>query len=311
MNADIILDDTFPHGTPAGYVRGCHGRACPSPYPCRVVYVRYQGDFAFRKRLDAGMSAAEIGELEEREAREALERERHERHERQLERQRARRKEQRRRARPATTRPRAPRACKHPREEVLACHAQGLTDAEIGHRLGLTRRQVAEVRRGLKLPVNKAARARRISSSPHQEALKTRREEIARLHGEGYTDKQIAEHLHLEAVKVAVDRRRLGLPPNKTSHVDRVRALHAEGLDDVQIGERLDLHARYIGKIRREAGLPAIGEKKSIDNALRGMGHLSDRDAAEMLGVTVKHVQRRRRRISSLEMDVSQAEEAA
>lgn len=30
MNADIQLSDTHPHGTPAGYLQGCHGSHCPA-----------------------------------------------------------------------------------------------------------------------------------------------------------------------------------------------------------------------------------------------------------------------------------------
>ncbi|HQZ36114.1 MAG TPA: hypothetical protein PK020_16930 [Ilumatobacteraceae bacterium] len=64
MSTLDLLDDSFPHGTPTGYRQGCRTAACPAVIPCRTVYTRYVGDFTFARRLDAGMSLAEILELD-------------------------------------------------------------------------------------------------------------------------------------------------------------------------------------------------------------------------------------------------------
>lgn len=60
MSTLDLLDDSFPHGTPAGHRQGCRTAACPAVIPCRTVYTRYVGDFTFARRLDAGMSLTEI-----------------------------------------------------------------------------------------------------------------------------------------------------------------------------------------------------------------------------------------------------------
>lgn len=69
MNAlDLLFDDAFPHGTLDGYAAGCRGGRCPAPVRCRDVHLRYQGDFAFRRQLQSGLSPAAIIEAERRRA---------------------------------------------------------------------------------------------------------------------------------------------------------------------------------------------------------------------------------------------------
>jgi len=64
-----LIDDSFPHGTPAGYHGGCRGAHCPAPASCRDVQMRYSGDYGFRKAFDAGTPVEEIiRALAEREA---------------------------------------------------------------------------------------------------------------------------------------------------------------------------------------------------------------------------------------------------
>lgn len=60
MSTLDLLDDSFPHGTPDGYRRGCRTAACPALIPCRTVHTRYAGDFSFAKLIDAGTPLAEI-----------------------------------------------------------------------------------------------------------------------------------------------------------------------------------------------------------------------------------------------------------
>lgn len=62
MSTLDLLDDSFPHGTPNGYRRGCRTAACPALIPCRTVHTRYVGDFSFAKLIDAGVPLAEIRE---------------------------------------------------------------------------------------------------------------------------------------------------------------------------------------------------------------------------------------------------------
>lgn len=60
MSTLDLLDDSFPHGTPEGYRRGCKTIACPALIPCRTVHTRYSGDYTFARMIDAGMPLSEI-----------------------------------------------------------------------------------------------------------------------------------------------------------------------------------------------------------------------------------------------------------
>lgn len=60
MSTLDLLDDSFPHGTPNGYRRGCRTAACPALIPCRTVHTRYVGDFSFARLFDAGTPLTEI-----------------------------------------------------------------------------------------------------------------------------------------------------------------------------------------------------------------------------------------------------------
>jgi hypothetical protein len=64
MSGADLLEDGFPHSTPQGYKAGCQGRSCPGTadngISCADSFARYQGDYGFRKKVDAGMSPKEI-----------------------------------------------------------------------------------------------------------------------------------------------------------------------------------------------------------------------------------------------------------
>lgn len=60
MSTLDLFDDSFPHGTPDGYRRGCKTIACPALIPCRTVHTRYSGDYTFARMIDAGMPLSEI-----------------------------------------------------------------------------------------------------------------------------------------------------------------------------------------------------------------------------------------------------------
>lgn len=142
MNASIIHDPAFQHGSKYGYILGCRGAHCPAPMNCRTVHTRYVGDWAFRKAIDAGEASADIAAREQQTAQEALE---------------AAKKA--RRARPGTRAPgntgdRRADANKArrdgqtliPRHQLRELLNKGLTDRQIAERLGLKRRQITGAR---------------------------------------------------------------------------------------------------------------------------------------------------------------------
>lgn len=58
-----MIVDVSEHGTPEGYRQGCRGRgACDpaQPWTCMDAWTRYRGDLTYRRRVDAGLSPAEI-----------------------------------------------------------------------------------------------------------------------------------------------------------------------------------------------------------------------------------------------------------
>jgi hypothetical protein len=81
--------------------------------------------------------------------------------------------------------------------------AAGMTDPEIAAKIGLTRSNVFEIRRCNNIP------------SAVREQAERKREEIARLHGCGLTDEEIALTTGLDWSCVRSNRRTLGLKPNR------------------------------------------------------------------------------------------------
>lgn len=167
MNADIITDTTYPHGTAEGFQGGCNTAHCPAEVSCRTVHTRYVGDWAFRRQINAGKTPAEIIAQEREQAREAaqaaLDAQKAEKAARAAE-----TREQARKRRNATRRstrrtnpgsgvkrgdgtPRTPLQL-----EIHRLHSEGHTDAEIAHALGKKRNQVKGVRLYLLLKPNPA-----------------------------------------------------------------------------------------------------------------------------------------------------------
>lgn len=69
MSSADLFEDGFPHGTKAGYERGCRGHgSCPGVLDfgrsCSQASMSYVGDYTYRKRVDAGLTAGRIAELE-------------------------------------------------------------------------------------------------------------------------------------------------------------------------------------------------------------------------------------------------------
>lgn len=201
MNADIITDISFPHGTPEGFRSGCHGSHCPSVIPCRDVYLRYVGDWGFRRRLDAGETASQVVAWEREQAEEAA------------------------------------RAAKEAREAAI--------------------RDAARERH------NKARRTAQKSFAKKGDGIPRTdlQIEVHRLHGEGLTDREIADAIGTKTrVQVKSIRTYLTLAPNlKPTAVPRVTELIEQGKDDRSIADMLGLSHRYVAAIRRNNAASAQG----------------------------------------------------
>lgn len=228
MSADILYNPDFPHGTLDGYRAGCRAGRCPTAITCRDVKRRYAGDYAFARMIDDGMTVDEIVAAEHAAAEAA--------------REAKRARKPKRVARPFQL-DRTPNT--DLQRAVHELHAQGLTDKEIGAKLGKTRDHVSKVRQWLKLPTIRH---------------KTITEWVAELHGQGKTDQEIARALNRTRDHVASMRRRLGLPliPSPRSPIDTadIVRLHSEGLTDLQIAQRLGVERVVIQKRRNNLRLP-------------------------------------------------------
>lgn len=150
MNADIITNIDYPHGTAEGFRGGCNTSHCPSEVSCRTVHTRLAGDWAFRRQVESGMTPLAIVTLERKQAQEAAEAaqaaEKAERARRSTETREAARERHNatRRAKRATNL--IPQTALIPRHTLRELLNQGLTDREIADKLGLTRRQVTGTR---------------------------------------------------------------------------------------------------------------------------------------------------------------------
>lgn len=149
MNADIQLSDTFPHGTTAGYLQGCHGSHCPAVMVCRDVHRRYVGDFSFKRRFDAGVPLVQImAQDAEEAAQEALKA-----------REATRVKRARKRRSQGNTTNLKPAERLIPETVLRQNLADGLTDQQIADLHQLERPQVTNMRSYLHLPCNPARRS--------------------------------------------------------------------------------------------------------------------------------------------------------
>lgn len=223
--------EAIQHGTPAGFTAGCRTIHCPAALPCKDVHRRYSGDWGFKKQIDAG---ATLEEILQREAEEAA-------------RIKAERLKAARRPRPKV----APRQTSdRTMSEISDLHrtvagllGQGLTDLQVGERIGKTRVQVRHIRRYLGLPINAV-----------QFNLPDR---VRALHAEGLTDTQIAQRLGNDRGHVSRVRRTLRLPRNVHLNVnpDRVAELHATGLTDNEIAAEMGVERSSVTKYRRRLEL--------------------------------------------------------
>lgn len=279
------------HGTVDGYRAGCHGsrNSCGAAISCAEAYTRYQGDWGFRKRINAGENpadiiTAELAELEAVRARDkaataAAKRAANTAHQQREQRVRARKTGQQT--------PRPPRPALIPskgtliRDDVARLHDEELTDVAIAAELHVSAHLVGQVRRDLGLP-----RIIKTQQTPASSARALRAEKVRELHAEGKTDRQIAEVIGVTAPAANQIRRRLRLPVNRedrtrwaasvTSRVDRrpeITRLHGEGMTDAAIATELGISKNRVGELRRDLGLKANGTHHSKWDGVELSGH--------------------------------------
>ena len=143
MNADIITDTTYPHGTIEGFEGGCNTAHCPAEVSCRTFHTRYVGDWAFRRQINAGMTPVEIVAAERKQAQEAADADLTAKRARPGARARASHEDRR----AAANKARGDGLALIPRHTLRELLNAGLTDREIADKLGLHRRQVTGSRR--------------------------------------------------------------------------------------------------------------------------------------------------------------------
>ena len=156
MSALDMLEDGFPHGTVDGYTAGCRTNHCPAPIRCAVFKRRYDSDYGFRKRVDAGWTVEQIAAADAEAAAVALAAERAARD---AQRQAERRTRQAENSRAHRARkPGSGGAGKAWRpeelEQIRTMHAAGDSDADIAKALGRPVTSTRDRRDGLGLPRN-------------------------------------------------------------------------------------------------------------------------------------------------------------
>lgn len=276
-----LYDPAFPHGTVDGYRSGCRGSQCGALIACRDVYRRYQGDFSFRRLVDAGMTAAEIIARDDAERTAAIERDREanraaRRAQAADERARLGRQARRRTDHKPVRAPRAAHPSRPPVErkqrrtiapEVARLHAQGMTDTAIAAALGKHPAYVGTIRRelGLEKVVRRQARPQETTRPNRRRDI---RPEVSRLHADGMTDSAIADALGVTEQWAGTVRRGLKLPAHRQPRKTRpevaprrdiapdVQRLYAEGLNDIEIGAAIGANANWVGIVRRRLSLP-------------------------------------------------------
>lgn len=164
MNANIITDATFPHGTPQGFGLGCHGSHCPSTVSCRDVHTKYAGDYTYRRLIDQGNTSQDIHDAEQAaHAQRAAEAHAARKAEQAATREAARQRHNANRRRARGTRTGVTGAKKGDgvartplQLEIARMHRDGMTDLQMAAELGKTRNQVKGVRLYLLLTPNPA-----------------------------------------------------------------------------------------------------------------------------------------------------------
>ncbi|MCT1363944.1 helix-turn-helix domain-containing protein [Microbacterium sp. p3-SID131] len=250
MSHTLEVLSTAEHGTVDGYRAGCHGSAvsCGATVSCADVYIRYQGDWGFRKRVDAGENPVDIF------AEEAAE----------LDAVRERDKAANRKAKAA-----AARAEKERDEKKARAAAPNLTE-RIGddvRRLISEGKTVREIAAELKVAIASVTRTREalgIKGPPPRIIVDVA--EVARLHAEGYSDTVIARRMGV--ANSTIRRTKLKLPrlspkvaraheeSPRAARQRRIVELHGQGMTDQQIADELGITRSAVYQARGRLDLP-------------------------------------------------------
>lgn len=294
MSHTLELLSTIEHGTVAGYRAGCHGSAvsCGAVVSCATVYVRYQADWGFRKRVNAGEDPADIfaAELADQDAV----------RERDKVANRAAKAEGARAAHAREMKQRTQRTGIPPQQildGVRDLSEKGATLEDMAQALSISKSTVMRAKHTLGI----VGRIRR----------KVDRAEVERLHALGWTDVRIAVELNVDPSAVGKARAQLGLGVNRQGKVvapseravrrEKLRELHAEGLTDGQIAERLGISRTAAQQTRARLKLPVnadrrggYGPHRSKDTRdaierLHAEGR-TDAEMAEQLGFTYTYI---------------------
>lgn len=230
------LEDTFPHGTVTGYRDGCRDGNCPAPIGCRDVYRRYNGDFGFRRLVDAGVPLTEILRRDEVE-REGID-----------QRDRAAARAHRIGTTPSSARaPRNPAAAQPKRQKPAPAPTPAEVDPLAAWQLArdawlAQRKELYRVMRDAERAADKALADRDRAQQAFQEFVET---------GEPQKPEQ--------------PRRR---QRRRSEIEDGIRRLHAAGLSDAEAAGELGITSAYAGIVRRDLKLDA-NVKRSAPRAPR------------------------------------------
>lgn len=250
MSHTLDVLSTAQHGTVDGFRAGCHGStvSCGAIVSCTDAFTRYQGDWGFRKRVDAGehpadIVTAELAALEQIRAEDRA----------------ANRRAKAERARAASEAVAKKRRMAEPRlidkitEQVRRLVAEGKTVREMAAELGVSDMTVTRARQALGI---------RFTPSKVDHA------EVARLHADGLTDTAIARRLGVSNTTISTIRRtKLNLTPipvqaarmteqsPRADRIARLRALHAEGMTDNEMAEALGVSRSAVHQARTRQGL--------------------------------------------------------
>lgn len=257
MSHTLDLLSTVEHGTVDGYQAGCHGSAvsCGALVSCADVYIRYHGDWGFRKRVDAGESPVDIliAELADLDAVRARDKAANRKAKADTARITHERTQKQRRI-SGKPKPHVPALPEQISEDVRRLVGEGKTGKEIAVILGVSVFTVSRSRRGMDLKASRQS---------------IDRAEVARLNGEGWSDTKIAAHLNVSNSSISnIRRNELQLPKVRTSHAspqqETARArqarlitdLHALGKHDGEIAEALGITRSTVYQARGRLGLP-------------------------------------------------------
>lgn len=262
MSYTLELLTTVQHGTPDGYRAGCHGSAasCGAPVSCADVYTRYQGDWSFRRRVDAGevpadIVAQEVADLE-------AQRQRDKAANRKAKADAAREHEAREQRKTAPVV--APSMVEQIGDDVRRMHADGMTVAAIAVALKVSPMTVSRVRAALGLK----------GAQPRPGTVN--HDDVRRLHAEGLSDAEIARRLGVTNSTISTIRRvKLGLPrvsqkvavvrPDspRSIRARKIAELHGQGLTDNQVAAALGITRTAAYQARERLRLPLNRESNS------------------------------------------------